>query len=572
MEQLRRTLAKIQQQLGRLTASQRLLIGSLVVIMLMSLWLVSQYAGRQKMVELLPGATAEDVKRAEAYLTKADIKHKMIGGVLKVPTESYSRAFAMLAESGQLPADKTILFSNLGENISWTDSKDLQRDKTTYALQNELARVIGDFDGISKANVFINVPQQVGLGQAVRKPTAAVTVFCDGGGALEQKTVDAVAGFISGSVAGLTSESVRVIDGTNNQQRKATNADALIPMTYLQQVTLVEGQTREKLIGLLSYIPNVVVAVTAQVDVTRARITENRVLPKGEGSEQLLRSEKTNEHLETGDVGSAEPGIRANQSADINRGGSTGSKLNTNESTTEFDSQFGTRTTETMDPRGMTTGLAVSVNVPRGYVARLAEQEKAGAAAPAAGDKTAGPTEAEIEALFEKKVGPAIEASIRPHIRMMTASAKEGTPKLDELIKVSLIPVDVAPAVGTQGAGILSGGGGLGIVLGGGRIVDTVILGSLALVAVAMMLSMVRKAGRKVELPTAEELVGIPPALKNPGDLVGEADEGDTAMAGIEVGDDQLKTSKILEQVGKLVDESPDAAAKLINRWVVVEE
>jgi flagellar biosynthesis/type III secretory pathway M-ring protein FliF/YscJ len=101
---------------------------------------------------------------------------------------------------------------------------------------------------------------------------------------------------------------------------------------------------------------------------------------------------------------------------------------------------------------------------------------------------------------------------------------------------------------------------------------DTVILGALALVAVGMMLSMVRKAGRKVDLPTAEELVGIPPALKNAGDLVGEADEGDTAMAGIEVGDDQLKTSKILEQVGKLVDESPGDAAKLINRWVVVEE
>jgi flagellar biosynthesis/type III secretory pathway M-ring protein FliF/YscJ len=399
-----------------------------------------------------------------------------------------------------------------------------------------------------------------------------VTGISDGGRSLDQKSVDAIAGFVSGSVSGLTAESVRVIDGSTNQQRKATNADDLIPMTYLQQVTVVEGQTREKLIGLLSYIPSVVVAVTAQVDVTRAKITENRVLPKGDGSEQILRSEKTNEHLETGDAGSAEPGIRANQAADINRGGAAGSRLNTNESTTEFEGEFGHRMTETFDPRGMTTGLAVSVNVPRGYVARLVEQSKAAAAPAPGGDKPAPPTDAEVEDLFAKKVAPAIEASIRPHVAMMTLSGKDAPPRLDDLIKVSLIPVDDAPAGTAQGPGLLSPTGGLGIVLGGGRIMDTVILGALALAAVGMMLSMVRKAGRKVDLPTPEELVGIPPALKSAGDLVGEADEGDTAMAGIEVGDDQLQTSKILEQVGKLVDESPADAAKLINRWVVVEE
>jgi flagellar biosynthesis/type III secretory pathway M-ring protein FliF/YscJ len=571
VDQIRRTLANIQKHLGGLGASHRLLIGSLVVIVLMALFLVSQYAGRPAMVELIQGASAEDIARAREFLDTADIRYKMDGGVIKVPVESKRRAMAMLAQEDLLPADKTILFSNLSENMSWTDSKDLQSQKATYALQNELARVIADFDGVAKSSVFINVPQTVGLGQAVRKPTAAVTVFSDGGRGLDQKTVDAVAGFISGSVAGLTADSVRVIDGSSNQQRKATNADDLIPMTYLQQVTIVENQTREKLVGLLQHIPNVVVAVTAQVDVTRAKIIEDRVLAKGEGSEQFLRSEKSSEHLETGETGSAEPGPRSNQAADINRGGSGGSRLNTNESTTEYDPQVGRRTTETLDPRGMTTGLAVSVNVPRGYVVRLVEQEKAAGGAEGA-DGPAAPTEAEVEDAFIKKVAPSIEASIRPHVAMMTQATREAAPKIDELIKVSLIPVDDAPMSGGPGAGILGGSGGLGLALGGVRMVDTAILGGLAVVALGMMLSMVRRAGRKVELPTPEELVGIPPALKSPGDMVGEADEGDTAMAGIEVGDDQLKTSKMLEQVGRLVEEHPSDAAKLINRWVVVEE
>jgi flagellar M-ring protein FliF len=571
VDQLRRTLANIQTHLGSLSASVRLLIGCLVVIMLMSLFLVSQYAGSPKMVDLLSGATAEDVQRAQTYLDSADIEYKMVGGVLKVPAESRSRALAQLAQAGQLPADKSILFSNLGENINWTDSKDLQREKTIYALQNELARVISDFDGVAKTSVFIDVPQQFALGQAARRPTATVAVFSDGGRALDQTTVDAVAGFVSGSVAGLTAETVRVIDGSNNIQRKATNADDLIPMTYLQQVTIVEGKTREKLLELLAHIPNVVVAVTAQVDVTRAKTVENLVLPKGAGSESLMRTEKQNEHLETEQTASAEPGIRANTGADINRGPSGGNKLNTTESNTEFDNEFGRKTIETLDPRGMTTGLAVSVNVPRGYIERILQRESAAGAEGA--DKPATPTAAEVEKLFTEQVRPDIEKAIEPHVTMMTAADKGVPLQLDKLIKVSLIPVDEAPRGGTQGAGFLGGGGGgLAAILGGGRLVDTAILGGMAVVAVGMMLMMVRKASRKVELPTAEELVGIPPALKTSGDMVGEADESETAMAGIEVDDEQMKASKILEQVSKLVSENPADAAKLVNRWVVVEE
>jgi flagellar biosynthesis/type III secretory pathway M-ring protein FliF/YscJ len=83
---------------------------------------------------------------------------------------------------------------------------------------------------------------------------------------------------------------------------------------------------------------------------------------------------------------------------------------------------------------------------------------------------------------------------------------------------------------------------------------------------------MVRKAGRAPALPTAEELVGIPPALAPGSDLVGEADESDTAMSGIEVDDDELRTQKMLEQVSELVKSNPSSAATVFNRWMTPEE
>ncbi len=109
------------------------------------------------------------------------------------------------------------------------------------------------------------------------------------------------------------------------------------------------------------------------------------------------------------------------------------------------------------------------------------------------------------------------------------------------------------------------------LALGSG-LVEKVILGVLAAAAMGMMLAMVRKAGRKTEMPTAEELVGLPPPLETKTDMIGEADESDSPLAGIEVNETDVAANKMLEQVGDLVKRSPEDAAKLLNRWVTVED
>ena len=65
--------------------------------------------------------------------------------------------------------------------------------------------------------------------------------------------------------------------------------------------------------------------------------------------------------------------------------------------------------------------------------------------------------------------------------------------------------------------------------------------------------------------------MGIPPALDPGSDLVGEADERDTAMSGIEIDDEELKVSKMLEQVSDLVKTNPNTAATVFNRWMSPE-
>jgi flagellar biosynthesis/type III secretory pathway M-ring protein FliF/YscJ len=66
--------------------------------------------------------------------------------------------------------------------------------------------------------------------------------------------------------------------------------------------------------------------------------------------------------------------------------------------------------------------------------------------------------------------------------------------------------------------------------------------------------------------------VGLPPPIDGGSDVIGEAEESESAMTGIEVGDDQMESQKMLEQVETMVTQAPETAAKLINRWIDREE
>jgi len=584
MDQIRRMMAMIRTQLGQLNVTHKLLIGSIIVVLAMTLFLVAQYSGAPQKDELLPGAGTADQQRAASYLNGVNIKYEFQNGKLLVAVEDIPRVRSMLAEAGQLPNDKAILFENILQQQSWTNSRQQNEQLYNIALQNELKRTIENFKGVKGATVIIDVPQAQGLGSAVRKATASATVITDSGEPVSQNMVDAVASLIAGARAGLDIERVRVIDSATGRQRKATSEADALPTTYLEHAARVETQTREKVLELLSYIPGVIVAVTAQVDVTRVTANVQTNMAEKQGTVSLIKKQTDTVSQSTEATPGAEPGVGANQTADINRssgGGGGGSRNDLNESTTEYDNHVGTRSETIVDPKGQPTMVAISVNVPRGFVASLLQQTPAAGAATGAAPE---PADAEIADKFAKVVKPAIMETLMVQVRALTEQANaNATPDqirqvLTDSIAVAMIPIDL-PAFGPGGSGGAGGGGGAGLAsLTGsglamsGGLIDKAVLGFLALAALFMMFMMVKRSGRRAEVPSAEELVGVPPALQAQADVMGEAEEGEMAMTGIEVDEDHMHSQKLLEQVGELVSQSPESAAKLINRWIDIDE
>ena len=565
MGQLQRVLAEVRGYLGKLSVTQQLLIASTVVIAVMALFLVTQYAGGPTMVPL-GGIAPEDQSRVLNSLRLAKFDATMGEGAVMVPEGSQQEAIAHLSESGDLPDDTTILFNNLVSKQDWRHSREQHRQQYLFALQNELGRVISRFRGVRSATVIIDAPERQGLGRTSRDPSASVTVFPSGGEPLSQGTVDAVASLVSGARSGLSRSRVQVIDGATQQQRHATDESSMAAGTYLDHRAKVEADTLRKLEGLLSYIPGVIVAVTAEVDVSRVSEQTRSNLNKGEGTVSILKSESTTSIESGGESKGSEPGMRSMQGADINEAPASGSGGAAQEnSDLEFDNAIGTKVRDMVDPRGMPTFLAASVNVPETYVRELMALENP----PADGAEPENPTAEEVRARFAIEQ-QTIKDSLKPHLKTRGDSGA----LVDGEVQVAMIPNQVlvnqaAAAVGGGGAFGLIGGGGGGLV--GDSLLDTALLGGLALVSLAMMVMMVRRSSKKIELPTAEELVGVPPVLENQDDMVGEAEEGEGVLAGIEINDSDVERNKMLDQIAELIQSEPQKAANLMGRWMATE-
>ena len=560
---LRRIVATIQQQLGKLTLTQRLLMVCLGIIAAMSLFFVVQYAARPGMVPLegLDGATAG---RAATILRASSIEADMRNDGVYVPASQRYAAIAALQQDPDVAMDTRLTFDNLMEHYDWKLSREQNRQQFFLAKQNELSNVIREFRGVRSASVILDVPMEQGLGRAQRVPSASVTVRMTGG-AMPQKTVDAVGSLVAGAVAGLDITRVKVIDAFDQRMRRPSGEEELAAATYLEHRAMVEKRIRQKIESHLSYIPGVMVAVTADVDVSRVSEQTKRHLEPENGTVSLPRRETASSLTEQNTSRAAEPGVRSMQGADINESPSSGGSLvEQSEADTEFDNAIGTEVREVVDPRGAPRFLAVTVNIPEWFVRQLAQQD---AAAPEDGDG-GGQAEADVAGRFDR-LREDVERTIRPHIK---TRADDGTLSDGEL-NVAMVPVDGPAMNQAQSAGVfglIAGDGSGGLV--GGVSASTLVVAATALVALGLMIMMVRRSGKKMELPSAEELIGVPPSLQGDQDLFGEAHEGDSPMTGIEVGEDDVRRQGMLKEVGEMIAADPAKTARLMGRWMSMDD
>lgn len=563
MDFVKRWLTQIQAQLQDLTLSQKMLIATLVIVIPMMLLLIFQWAATPEMVPVLDQSLDRARQsRITAILEGQGISYKLVGDRIMVPREKQLMALATAQMQNLLPEDTSTGFDKLVvENQNWWNSNEQNRTLYNIAKQKVLAAVLTAYPWVHDATVIISPPQETGFGATHQRPTASVNIVLDRG-KLDQKRVDAIAGLVSGAVAEMRPEDVNIIDAVNGRQWKVRPEGQIFAGDYLEQVQIQEAKYREKIQRALGYIPNVIVAVNVEVDMTRRQIN-SRSYDKDASVSLVTKEHSLTEQTTEGAAG-GEPGVRPN-TGQANAGAAISAasprQSSTEESDTEFDAFAGEKTEVSANPGGMPTQINATVNIPRSYFVTLFQQGKAPAAA---GDGEA----AAPPAPTDEALSPTIEAAlprIKKQIETLVVTGKNP----------GQVVVDVYPDAGAPfGApGAAQPAGFAGSLLAGGSMAKTISLGTLVLVALGAMFMLLRSATKKPPRPSVQELAGVPPKVLDADlEFVGQAEEMDPAMTGLELDEAEIRHRKLTEQIGDMVKANPAEVASLINRWATKAE
>lgn len=558
MQSLREQFQTIKSRAQNLDTTSKLLAGSILVVMGMALFLVMQYAGTQDMVPLTINAAAKT--EVLKYLSDRGIKFEERGESVLVPPEDRPSIMSRLTEESVGGSGAVDFNALLGLETPFDTARQAD-SRHRIALQNVLGRTISGFRGVKSATVVISSKATQGIGAGAAQ-SAMVSVVMRGSDTLSQAQVDAIAGMVAGAQAGLKSESVSISDG-ERQYRARSSRDHLAGENLERREK--EGEAvRERIVALLANIPGVLVSVNAQVTTKTVQETASKY---SEGVSTPLSDSRVETSTKSAVPGGA-PGVGSNVPMSVGAAAANGNSSTTEKSDTRFDAKVPSTHRSEFDPTGYPLKIDVSVAIPVSYFTRVWELRNGKPADAAAGAATppAAPDEAALAAIRDEEI-TRIKTLLEPQISTDTIeNAKKGT------VEVTWF-YDFDGALAGSGAAI---GGGAAAVIDAiapgtsvGGMIKTIALGALSLLALGMMLTMVKKASDRPELPSAEELSGVPPALEtDEADIVGEADESTPALEGLELDDESLRREQMLGQLNDLVKREPLEAAGLLKRWM----
>ncbi|MFI4862157.1 MAG: hypothetical protein ACIAXF_15940 [Phycisphaerales bacterium JB063] len=549
MDFIRRNWTQIQAQVGDWSFTTKWLIVSLAIILLLVGGIFVKLAAAPQMVpisQVAEGGAAQIV----AHLDTDGITNELRNGQVYVSVSDEKRAIATLAANNLISQNAYAAFDQLVSSQSWMTTNRQSDQQMRMATGRFLGTVIGEFPGVDHAYVVIDKPDTVGIGLGYVPPSAMVTVNMKPGGKIDRRMADALISLVRGAVADLPPENVMVIDASNRREFTARDAEGMDAGTQLEHLVAQERMHKQKIEDVLSSFPGATIAV---------KIVQSQVVSRRENrmayDSPAVKRESTTEMSTTNVARMGEPGVRPNTGASIDGGGATGQETTSNTSETEFSAPLQTLASTESIAGGTIRLINVSVAIPRSYFVRVFKAQNPDAEAP---------SDEELAALIDAEKQK-ITQLVQPQLVAMPTEGE------DEEIRPGTINIAMVYDQAYLEPVEAGAGGGLGAVMSSGW-APTAMVAGLAVISLVLMLGMVKKATRTEEMPSLEELAGVPPTLPSDDDLMGEVDEMDGGLAGVELEEGELRSRQIAEQISEMVKANPEEAGGLLSKWVGTEK
>lgn len=397
-------LAQLIESYVKLPLAQKIVFPMLVIGSVMGIVLVSKWANQPDYAVLFSDLEPADSAAIVQRLKEQKIKYEVRGDgdtIAISPPEIVHEIRIGLAGDG-LPKGGAVGFE-IFDQTSLGMTGFVEKLKYVRALQGELERTIGALDGVNSVRVHITQPEKSVFAKKGSAPTASVLLRLRPGAELEKKQIKGIANLVAGSVEGLQTEGVTIVDAFGNllTPQDKEGDEFGIEATRLQYQRDIEKSYVSRIEQMLSRIvgtDKIVARVTTELDYSQSEREEESFDPGG----QVARSER----VVTEGAGNSQrggiPGVVSNLTNDPNLLTPPTANADSSSRQEEIKNYEVSRAvTKSSVPRGRLVRLSVAVLVDGNYVA------PAGAAADA--PKVFQPLEQEtlqrIENLVKSAVG-----------------------------------------------------------------------------------------------------------------------------------------------------------------------
>jgi len=270
-----------------------LLIAIVLTVAAVSVLLV-HWARRPDMRMLYQELAAEEASQITEKISEKGIAYELRNGgtTIYVPKEKVYQLRLDMAKEG-LPTGEQSgykIFDNEKIGISpFVQSVNLKR-----ALQEELAKSIQMIDGVVHARVHIVSPEQTFFTSEGGTTTASVVLRLRPGYRLSALNIAAITHLVSGSVEGLTTDNVTVVDSKgrllSNESDQTTASGAGTVQDYRERLEQdLEDKAEEMLTAVLGP-GRAKVRVHAVVDMNSASTITETFQPKGAVAKEEIKN------------------------------------------------------------------------------------------------------------------------------------------------------------------------------------------------------------------------------------------------------------------------------------------
>ncbi len=302
---MRQLLDNLKAVTARFTFNQKILMGVILGAAMLSVAIFSVWLQSEEQAVLFTNLSPEDASLAIDELAKANVEAELSNGgtTIMVPDNLVHRLRVDLSAKG-IPSSGTVGWGIFdGKQYGMTEF--VQNVNFKRALEGELTRTIESIAGIRAARVHLVTPKPSIFKKMQAPATATVVLTLGRGSALSPQQIRGVQSLVSGSVEGLETPNVSVLDQYGVLLSENHGDDAVARSdSQLAMKKEVDTYLAEKAQGMLAQVlgpDRSIVRVDATLNFERLEQQRRTFDP----NQTVVRSEERNESSE-GEGGSNE--------------------------------------------------------------------------------------------------------------------------------------------------------------------------------------------------------------------------------------------------------------------------